>query len=45
MNTSKKMASVLTEANMFAIGMIANIAVKRKNKLMLKDYPDVMSMP
>ena len=35
MNTSKKMASVLTEANMFAIGMIANIVVKRKNAVIL----------
>ena len=29
MNTSKRMASVLTEANMFAIGMIANIVAKK----------------
>ena len=35
MNTSKKMASVLIEANMFAIGMIANIVVKRKNAVIL----------
>ena len=34
-NTSKKMASVLTEASMFTIGMIANIAVKRKNAVIL----------
>ena len=34
-NTSKKMASVLTEANMFAIGMIANIVAKRKNAVIL----------
>lgn len=35
MNTSKRMASVLTEANMFTIGMIANIVVKRKNTVIL----------
>ena len=29
MNTSKRMASVLTEASMFTIGMIANIVVKK----------------
>ena len=29
MNTSKRMASVLTEVNMFTIGMIANIVAKK----------------
>ena len=29
MNTSKRMGSVLTEASMFTIGMIANIVVKK----------------
>lgn len=29
MNTSKRMASVLTEASMFTIGMIANIVAKK----------------
>ena len=33
--SSKRMASVLTEANMFTIGMIANIVVKRKNTVIL----------
>ena len=32
MNTSKRMASVLTEANMFTIGMIANIVTMKKRK-------------
>lgn len=35
MNTSKRMASVLTEASMFTIGMIANIVAKRKNAVIL----------
>lgn len=37
MNTSKRMASVLTEMNMFTIGMIANIVTmtKRKNAAIL----------
>ena len=36
-NTSKRMASVLTEVNMFTIGMIANIVTmtKRKNAAIL----------
>ena len=32
MNTSKRMASVLTEVNMFTIGMIANIVTMTKRK-------------
>lgn len=31
----ERMASVLTEASMFTIGMIANIVAKRKNAVIL----------